>query len=61
MSSEKITLKKELFKDRDYYNDILLSGMMYNQLSEDFIKLYNEFVDKLNKYIDICEKRGKRY
>lgn len=61
MSDEKITLKKELFNDRDYYTDILLKDMMNNKLSEDVIKLYNEFVNKLNKYIDICEKRGKRY
>lgn len=59
--SDKITLKKELYNDREYYTDILLKDMMNNQLSEDIIKLYNEFVGKLNKYIDICEKRGKRY
>lgn len=61
MSDEKITLKKELFKDRDYYTDILIGNMLHGNMTDDVAKLYNEFVCKLNKYIDICEKRGKRY
>lgn len=54
---EKITLKKELWTDKQDITDKLLFG----NLSDIEIKLYTEFLEKLNKYIDICERRGKRY
>lgn len=53
----KTTLKKELWTDKQDITDKLLFG----NLSDIEIKLYTEFLEKLNKYIDICEKRGKRY
>lgn len=59
MPEEKTTLKKELFKDRDEYMQRLIDNV--ESLSNDEKLLYNEFLSKLNKYIDICEKRGKRY
>ena len=53
----KTTLKKELWTDKQDITDKLLFG----NLSDLEVKLYTEFLEKLNKYIDICEKRGKRY
>lgn len=53
----KTTLKKELWTDKQDITDKLLFG----NLSDLEIKLYTDFLEKVNKYIDICEKRGKRY
>lgn len=53
----KTTLKKELWTDKQDITDKLLFG----NLSVLEFELYTEFLEKLNKYIDICEKRGKRY
>ena len=53
----KTTLKKELWTDKQDITDKLLFG----NLSDLEVKLYTDFLEKVNKYIDICEKRGKRY
>lgn len=53
----KTTLKKELWADKQDITDKLLFG----NLSDLEVKLYTDFLEKVNKYIDICEKRGKRY
>ena len=55
MADDKETLRTIILSDKDDIIKKLISG----GLSDKETMLYTEFLRRLNKYIEICEKRGR--
>lgn len=57
MKTDKITLKKEFEKDKDFIMNKLING----DLSDKEKAIFTWWLMAINKYIDICKSRGNRY